>query len=192
VTTIGEADVPEVVETLAQAFDAVPIFRWFLPDASRRADILPAFFAAMVESHLSWSQIFRWVDGSAAAVWVPPGAQMPSAQAAELEERLPAVVGEYGARMRELRPLLEPWRPTVPHWYLHFLAVRPAAQGRGRGSALLRTVLDRCDADGIPAYLDATSEDNKRLYERHNFVVRQRVTLRDSPPLWCMLREARG
>jgi hypothetical protein len=52
-------------------------------------------------------------------------------------------------------------------------------------------MLERCDADGIPAYLDATSEDNKRLYERNNFVVRKVLTLRDSPPLWSMLREPR-
>jgi pimeloyl-ACP methyl ester carboxylesterase len=48
------------------------------------------------------------------------------------------------------------------------------------------------DAEGVPAYLDATSPDNRRLYERHQFVVRQTLTLRDSPPLWSMLRVAQG
>jgi ribosomal protein S18 acetylase RimI-like enzyme len=115
---------------------------------------------------------------------------MPAEQAAALGERMPAVLGEYGATMREFRPLLDAAHPTFPHWFLHFLAVRPEAQGRGYGSALLAPMLERADAEQVPAYLDATSEDNKRLYERHNFVVRQVLTLRDSPPLWSMLREA--
>ena len=185
----SEGDVPEVVETLASAFDAVPIFRWFIPDAERRAAILPAFFAAMCEAYLPWGEIHRSVDGLAAAVWVPPGATPPPESVALLAERVPAAVGEYGVRMREFRPLLDAAHPTFPHWFLHFLAVRPEAQGRGYGSALLRAVLDR--VEDTPAYLDATSPDNRRLYERHNFVVQRTLTLRDSPPLWSMLREAR-
>jgi ribosomal protein S18 acetylase RimI-like enzyme len=192
VEQIGEADVPEVVETLAQAFHAVPIIRWAIPDDAVRAEILPDFFAAMVEAYLPWGQIFRSTDGSAAAVWAPPGAQMTAERSAVLQERGAAAMGEYGATFAGLQPLLEPWHPAEPHHYLHFLAVRPEVQGRGYGSTLLRAVLDGADAEGVPAYLDATSEDNKRLYERHNFVVRQEVTLRDSPPLWCMLREAQG
>ncbi len=72
-----------------------------------------------------------------------------------------------------MRPAARAGAPARPHWFLHFLAVRPQAQGRGYGSALLRPMLERCDAEGVPAYLDATSEENKRLYERHNFVVQR-------------------
>jgi GNAT superfamily N-acetyltransferase len=179
-----------VVETLSQAFHEVPIFGWFIPDDERRAEILRSFFAATCEAQLPWGEIHRSADGLAAAVWEPPGSRMPEAQAATLRARLPELLGEYGPTMNEVGPLLARWRPTEPHYFLHFLAVRPEAQGRGYGSALLRPVLERCDAEGIPAYLDATSEDNRRLYERHNFVVLSEVTLRDSPPLWCMLREA--
>lgn len=190
VQVASATDLPAVVATLSEAFHAVPIFRWFIPDDGRRAEILPAFFSAMCEAYLPWGEIHRSSDGRAAALWEPPGARMPEAQAAVLAERLPEVLGEYGSTMNEVGPLLAPWHPSEPHYFLHFLAVRPEAQGRGYGSALLRPVLDRCDAEGIPAYLDATSEENKRLYERHEFVVQHKVTLRDSPPLWCMLREA--
>jgi hypothetical protein len=30
-------------------------------------------------------------------------------------------------------------------------------------------VLERCDREGVRAYLDAASERNRRLYERHGF-----------------------
>jgi len=182
------AEMPEVVETLARAFHEVPIFRWFIPDEGRRAEILPAFFAAMVEAYTPWGEIHSSADGLAAAVWAPPGAHMPEAQAAVMAEKLRDIFGELAAPMGEIRALLAPGHPTEPHWFLHFLAVRPEAQGQGLGSALLKPMLERCDAEGIPAYLDATSEDNKRLYERNGFVVQRVLTLRDSPPLWSMLR----
>jgi RimJ/RimL family protein N-acetyltransferase len=56
------------------------------------------------------------------------------------------------------------------------------------GSSLLRTVLDRCDRDRTPAYLEATSEASMRLYLRHGFVVTGEIPLPDGPPLWCMSR----
>ena len=33
----------------------------------------------------------------------------------------------------------------------------PELQGRGIGSALMQPVLERCDRDGMPAYLEATT-----------------------------------
>jgi GNAT superfamily N-acetyltransferase len=59
--------------------------------------------------------------------------------------------------------------PKEPHWYLMAVGVVPEAQGRGRGAALLRPVLERCDAERTPAYLEASTADNARLYERLGF-----------------------
>ena len=75
------------------------------------------------------------------------------------------------------------------HHYLWFLGVRPAWQGRGYGSALLRAVLDDADRTGTPAYLEATSPDNCRLYQRHGFRVTGELTVAGGPSLWAMWRE---
>jgi len=34
-------------------------------------------------------------------------------------------------------------------------------------------ILERCDREGVRAYLDVTSERNKRLYERQGFEVEE-------------------
>lgn len=47
----------------------------------------------------------------------------------------------------------------------------PAVQGSGPGTALLRHTLNRCDATGMAAYLEATSPRNRDLYRRHGFEV---------------------
>src|SRR5690606_31478065 len=46
--------------------------------------------------------------------------------------------------------------PHMPHYYLLGLGVEPDLQGRGIGTALMRPILERCDAEGVPAYLESS------------------------------------
>ncbi len=185
-------DVPEVAETLSMAFFDDPIFSWWVPDDGRRKEILPAFFGLTAEAYLPGEEIYRDGDGVAAAVWVPPGLESSEEEEAQFGAAISEQSGEYAEVAFEILGAMEAVHPADPHLYLPFIGIRPAFQGRGLGSALLRVVLDRCDAERIPAYLEATCEDNKRLYERHGFAVSGAgITVRDSPPLTPMWREPR-
>jgi GNAT superfamily N-acetyltransferase len=61
--------------------------------------------------------------------------------------------------------------PREPHWYLEIIGTQPQMQGKGLGSALFRPLLALCDRDGLGAYLEASSERSRALYERHGFTV---------------------
>jgi ribosomal protein S18 acetylase RimI-like enzyme len=110
---------------------------------------------------------------------------------AEFGAAIAELTGDYAERGFALMAAMEAVHPTEEHYYLFFVGARPGFQGRGLGSALLREVLDRSDATGIPAYLEATAEDNRRLYERHGFLARDPITVADAPPMWPMWREPR-
>jgi GNAT superfamily N-acetyltransferase len=57
------------------------------------------------------------------------------------------------------------------HWLEHFY-LAPGLQGRGLGSAVLRTLLNRVDADGVLVRLNVLQGSAaRRLYERHGFTV---------------------
>jgi RimJ/RimL family protein N-acetyltransferase len=56
---------------------------------------------------------------------------------------------------------------------------------------LLSPTLARCDRDGLPAYLEASSERSAALYERLGFEHVRELRLAGSPPLWLMLRPPR-
>jgi GNAT superfamily N-acetyltransferase len=57
------------------------------------------------------------------------------------------------------------------HWLEHFY-LTPALQGRGLGSAVLRTVLSGTDTSGDPVRLNVLrGSPARRLYERHGFTV---------------------
>ena len=63
------------------------------------------------------------------------------------------------------------------HWLEHFY-LAPGAQGRGLGSAVLRTLLDRTDADGMLVRLNVLQGSSaRRLYERHGFTVELQDTI---------------
>ena len=115
---------------------------------------------------------------------------MSDEQAASFEEAVRAIAGEYA----ESGPLaivtaMNEVQPTELHWHLAFVCTRPEKQGHGTGTALIRAGLRRCDAAGDPAYLEATSERNRALYERLGFHVTSQIELPDGPPMWGMWRE---
>ena len=190
------AEIEPVARTLAQAFYDDPHFLWIVPDDSKRMQRLQRGFATFI------SRIWLRQDESythecliGAALWMPPGTwhMGPLAQL----RLLPAIVSNLrGDSLRLLKAVtfMEKKHPHEPeHWYLPMIGVTSAWQGRGYGAALLRPILERCDADGTAAYLEASTPRNRVLYERNGFEVMEECRYaEDGPPLWRMWREPRG
>jgi ribosomal protein S18 acetylase RimI-like enzyme len=183
-------DVAAVADTLAAAFLDDPVFSWCLPDRARRAEVLPGFFRLAAGAVVPAGEATVAADGRAAALWVPPGTPAvtdPDAFGAAVAE----LFGDDAERTFTLMAMLDEIHPTERHRFLWFVGTRPEAQGQGRGSALLRQMLARSDAEGVPTRLDATSEDNRRLYGRHGFEVVAVHSVAGSPPMWPMRRAPR-
>lgn len=180
-------DLPALSQTLAAAFHDDPVFTWWIPDGDRRREILPGFFRVVAESNLPGGEVYTEKDLVGGAVWSPPDAE-------EDEDLAPALAEasrEYAETLFEVFVLMEAKHPTEPHHYLFMLGTRPERQSQGIGSALMGPVLELCDGDRLPAYLEATCERNVQLYLRHGFEVTGRIPLRDGPSLVCMWREPR-
>jgi ribosomal protein S18 acetylase RimI-like enzyme len=86
--------------------------------------------------------------------------------------------------------VVEKHHPKEPHCYLQSIGVEPALQGRGLGKALLQPVLDRCDAEQVPAFLETVQERNLPPYRSRGFVEVSRAPLAGGGPLmYFMWRE---
>lgn len=189
VRAAAPADVPALAATLSASFADDPVMSWCFPDAGPRPRLLEQGFSVLLAATLPHGGVHTVTDEASCAIWVPPAAQLDE----RLAEELVASAEDYAERMATLMGLMDDHHPQAPeHQYLFVLGTRPGWQSRGLGSALLRPVLADCDRDGVPAYLEATSERNRRLYERHGFRVREVITLPDGPPLWCMWRTPHG
>ncbi len=63
-------------------------------------------------------------------------------------------------------------RPATGGQWLEHFYLEPGVQGRGLGSAVLRALLERTDAEGVPVRLVVLrGSAAQRLYERHGFTV---------------------
>jgi len=189
-------DAAALGRVLAEAFYDDPVGIWFVPDDRIRLHRLERFFRLVSAERLALphGEARTTDDIAGAALWMPPGSTETSA----LQDLmlLPSVVRASGLGiLRVLRGIaaMDAVHPHEPHWYLPQLGVHPSRQGQGIGSALMRPVLERADADGMPAYLEATTPRSRALYERHGFRVLDVMHMPDDgPPMWRMWREPRG
>jgi ribosomal protein S18 acetylase RimI-like enzyme len=182
------SDHPNLVTALSQAFYDDPVFRWIYPDEDHRRQALPGFFGVFTEAIGRHGASHTTGDATGAALWVPPGEEVTDDEEAFGAAILALSPGDEDRILGCFEVMAES-HPHEPHWYLNFLGVVPEAQGQGVGSAMLEAAAARSDATGVPAYLEATSDANRRLYERHGFVVTAELPLPDGgPSLWPMWR----
>jgi GNAT superfamily N-acetyltransferase len=187
------ADHEAAAEALALAFADDPAWGHLVPGGDN-AERLLVYFTAEIENLVpDYRQLWVTEDGSGAAVWAPPGRwRVPM-----VRNLRPAreVARAFGRRLplaiwTQLR--FERLHPRSPHWYLNYLGVEPRRQGRGLGSALLAPVLDLCDGERAGAHLEASTERNRALYERHGFAHTETFNLpAGGPPVHEMWREPR-
>ena len=189
------ADRADLTRVLAAAFADDPVFAWLIPDRADRLRRLEPIFDAFADGFARHDETHLARDGAVhgVAMWAPPGAEPihPEDEPA-FDERIGRIVGEHAARVEICLERFAAVHPHEPVWYLQFLGVDPAHQGRGLGSLLLRDVLDRADAEDRPAYLEATSPRNRALYERHGFTCIAGIPLPDGPTAYAMTRPKRS
>lgn len=179
---------PHVIASLVTAFTADPVVRWLLPHPEAYLRFFPEVVAAVGAEGFAAGTVDEDGDAGGASVWLPPGAGPDEEAFGSVLER--SVDPARAADIEAFLGQMEAHHPTEEVWHLFFIGVDPRHQGRCVGTALLRRGIERADADGRPAYLEASTPRNRSLYERHGFEVIGEIQVADSPPMWPMLRPA--
>ncbi|HET8929887.1 MAG TPA: GNAT family N-acetyltransferase [Acidimicrobiales bacterium] len=192
--TATDVDAEAMGAMFARAFADDPVWVWMCKTRVARFTRLAApFFATETRQYLPTDSAWTVPGADAGALWAPPGAWRTSL--VDMARWAPSALRLFGLHLpRSLSALavVDKVHPREPHWYLALLGTDPDQQGTGLGSAVLRPVLERCDDDGLGAYLESSKEANVSFYERHGFEVTGRVEMgRDGsgPPMWTMWRE---
>jgi GNAT superfamily N-acetyltransferase len=189
----GPTDRTAVAATVAAGFFDDPVTQWLLPDVQHRQEVILPMFEVYIDAYLPHGETYLTADGNGAAVWLPPGADLLTAEQEQpFLDALTTLMGPGVDRLFQLEETFAGHHPAEPLYYCNFLSTVPAFQGRGIGSAFLQDMLQRADADGLPAYHEATSPRNRALYERHGYVNQGELVLPDGgPTLWRMWRDPR-
>jgi GNAT superfamily N-acetyltransferase len=180
-----------VVSALCHAFFDDRIYRWLVPNDAQRRRSAETFYSRFVDACWPHGAVYAAAQGLGAALWLPPHTHLlPDDEADAFVKELIDSAGDDDAseRMANLLEVLDDHHPKEACWYLAFMGVEPAAQGRGIGGQLLTAVLTQADRDGIPAYLEASSPENQRLYQRHGFRTVRELAVADSPTIYAMWR----
>lgn len=198
VDRMQRSEQPAVVAALARAFFDDPLFGFFIPDLTKQSKGLLSFMSSGVKDACPFGDV--WVaraDGkvAGAAVWLPPGSY-PRGFRRELMtyvRTMPTLVltGKRLGRAVALLGAVDKAHHDIrgPHYYLGILGSDPQFQRTGAGTAVLAPVLDRCDTEGLPAYLETQKEANIAYYARHRFDVVQKIEITGCPPIWTLLRQ---
>jgi GNAT superfamily N-acetyltransferase len=190
-----KADLRALSRTMARAFYDDPIMTWILPDAETRLAKLHRLFATMTRyHHLSAGGVEVACGGAgigAAALWDPPDGWRDSPW--EQLMQTPSFLRVFGFRAAQGRAVQEAMKrahPEEPHWYLAAIGSDPDVRGKGFGQALMRSRLERCDAEYCPAYLESTKAENVPYYTRFGFTLTGEIVLPNGgPTMWPMWRD---
>ncbi|MET8124451.1 GNAT family N-acetyltransferase [Streptomyces sp. NPDC005065] len=183
-------DREQVVRLLDEAFHHDPVSGWVFPDEAHRRAVHGKFLGVFVDVTLAEGRIDLLEDGTAVALWLPVPAGAPPE-----EDTTPALMRATADPDNERAELVGRLTGAIhphdrAHEYLLMIGVSPDRQGEGIGATLIADVLERCDRDGVPAYLEASSARSRRLYERLGFTfMGTTVELPDGPSMWPMWRE---
>jgi len=186
-----EAETGVAADILARAFVRDPVLTAFVgPDQTAR---MARYFELECQlAFAGYGEVWLDADELGAAMWRRPGGypEPLSVQLRMLPRYLRLFPRGFVRATRSVNKLAR-LHPREPHWYLFAVGVVPEATGRGRGTSLLEPVLERCDAERLPAYLEASSEDNARLYARLGFERRDEVEVLEGVRVRPMWREPR-
>lgn len=192
IVTAGPEEAPFLAGLVAAAFHPLDAAVWQIGDDEVRRAVFPGYFQAYLDLALRDGVIEVTEDRTALAAWVredsahAPAPQRPAPHVA-------AMLGPVWAeRIYEFDCLLHAALPAPGRTFEHLavLATRPSLQGKGLGSVLLEHRLAYLDQAGIPAYLEASGPNTRRVYLKFGFVDHgEPIRLPNGHEMYSMWRE---
>lgn len=190
----GKSDAGRIAALFARAFQNDPLMRYAIPDAQQRRRLLPTLMGLNVRYGCRYGEVHHTPEYTGAAIWLPPGQtaytlwRLLRAGMFIAPLRLPwPVLRRLATVESRARALHERYAPGS-HWYLAQIGVEPAFQRQGIASRLLRPMLARADAAGLPCYLETENAANVAVYQRYGFQVVAEDVVSAGLHIWAMLR----
>lgn len=190
-------DKGKAVEVLSKAFDSDPLTLYMFPNDATRRILLPHYFNFQVSYGLIFGKIYApspKIEGL--AIWYlsnkykmnmmkqlrAGGMRLFMKLKKETISRM-MPIGRFSAEMHHKYG-------SFKHWYLSPIGVDPEFQGKGLGSLMIRTMLNRIDNEKLPSLLETQNPVNVEIYKRFGFEVVATETIPDTEiPHWVMVRQ---
>jgi ribosomal protein S18 acetylase RimI-like enzyme len=199
---LQRTDVARASSVLFEAFLEDPFFQYMLGESRLDEGIVRSLHAFTINLGIRYGEVHAPTEAlEGIAIWLPPRharitawkslmSGLPGVSLARSLgwKRTAALARRMSAYSRYADGLHEQCMPN-PHWYLLSIGVGDQYRGRGYASRLLRPMLDRCDKESLPCYLETHNERNVGLYSHYGFFVKVEGQLPGSDGKhWAMVR----
>lgn len=175
---LEEKDIDRAAMTLARSFWNDLFFIYLSPDEAQRTEALCSFFKFMLRYVILYGEAYATsADFEGAALWLPSKyARITPELAAKVDnEEIKRYAGEeFLARLNLVNDYVDAKHAahiSTAHWYLAYIGIDPDFKGKGFASKLLKPMLEKFSANGIPCYLETNTPGNVPLYEHYGFKV---------------------
>ena len=182
-------DLDLVANVASRGFYDDPVMSWVFPEDDRRAEQLLVSFRTLAGRFVARDGRIDLIEESSVAMWLAPDPPPPPEEQPPPPDTWHLFSAEIAERFRALGEVMEAAHPAEPHWYLGVVATVPEKQGRGLGARIMRPVLEICDREGVPAYLESSNARNLPFYFRHGFVQTGEIVVPEGPTLFPMWRQ---
>ena len=181
----NEKDKHQVISVLKLGFSNDDLLRWVFPEADSFLKSFDIWMEEFSKESFKNNIVFSEESFHGTSLWLPPGFEFDESVLGSTFESIPE------NRLEDVLKFFEEFSKYHPKdaWYLAFIAVDPSKQGSGIGSFILKEALKMIDEKNEKAYLEASSERNMSLYERHGFECMGRIQINDSPAAFPMIRQ---
>ncbi|KAI6833686.1 hypothetical protein KC332_g4323 [Hortaea werneckii] len=189
ITTGGKERIEPTCALYKNAFQDDPVITYCLcglPAEARRGYLLDYFKGLLTAAGMNDALFLETDNYSSAAVVMPPEKRVDNPWTL-IPAGLVGMVLRLGLKggyrmLGEYQPLADSMKAkglkgAKRYYYVFFLATNKMARGKGLSSALLRRVQAIARSEGLPVWLEATTEYSWKLYSHLGFETVDQVTL---------------
>ncbi|MEA5570116.1 GNAT family N-acetyltransferase [Calothrix sp. UHCC 0171] len=198
---LEKSQIQKASQVLGKAFNQDPIFAYIASENPlEKANLIESSCQMLLRYSQCHNQIYTTTDElKGIAAWIPPGYATDNIlrlfQAGIITVLFNIHIKKILISLSMLFTAEKYHKQMMkqPHWYLMMLGVSPDFQGQGIGGMLLEPVLQQADIEGLPCYLETSTQAAVRFYQRHGFEIAWNGELAPgSPQLWIMIREPKA
>jgi ribosomal protein S18 acetylase RimI-like enzyme len=179
-----------IIETLAKAFDGNASVNYVVKQGTSREQRIRGLMKYSLSICTAFGEVWLSDDEKACALILLPDKKKTTFQSILWDLELSLSVIGFGrvATILKREAIIKANHPKGKFCYLWFIGVDPENQGKGIGSTLLKSVIERFDQVDRPIYLETSVETNLTWYKKFGFVIFNEVLF--SSKLYLLRRPA--
>lgn len=182
-----EETAPIVAGILGEAFSTDPISNWISQNPAYHRYI----FELLMPFYLQYGEVWLSADKDAAIMCLGPDVTQKFQPSLRAILRFVLKFGPFSlSRISRLARQFEKSHYRDRHYYLLAIGTSDRARGKGRGGEILKMLIERAEATGVPIYAENSNPDSNRgFYSAHGFKIGEPVSLgRNAPSYEPILR----